>query len=144
MVTGTGKILLVEDDLNDVFLTERALKKNGVRCGVVVARDGEEALDYHFGPGARTRGLPQFVMLDLRLPKVDGLEVLRRLRADGRTRDLPVVLLVSSEGELGVISDRGGGGGGLADLCVRKVVDFERFVQEVGQVRSLASRQVRA
>src|SRR5258708_39663676 len=94
-------ILLVEDNANDEYLTLRALKKHNVANEVVVARDGVDALDYLFGTGAHAgrdvRDLPQVVLLDLKLPKVDGLEVLRRVRADERTRYLPVVVLTSSD-----------------------------------------------
>src|SRR5437763_7834022 len=93
-------ILLVEDNSDDEALTLRALKKNNIGNEVVVARDGAEALDYLFGAGAYAGRdlsvMPQVVLLDLKLPKVDGLEVLRRMRADERTKLLPVVILTSS------------------------------------------------
>src|SRR3712207_9588979 len=94
-------ILLVEDNPDDILLIVRALEKNGVKNKVVVARDGVEALDYLFGTGAYagrdTSVMPQLILLDLKLPKIDGLEVLRRLRADERSRLLPVVILTSSK-----------------------------------------------
>src|SRR5580692_10942506 len=98
-----GVILLVEDNPDDEALTLRALKKNNIKNEVVVARDGVEALDYLAGTGKwATRDanlVPQVVLLDLKLPKVDGLEVLRRLRADARTKLLPVVILTTSNEE---------------------------------------------
>src|SRR5215218_768923 len=131
MVRDGEEIVLVEDNPNDVLLTKRALMKNGFECRVVVARDGEEALGHLLDPGGHD--VPRLVLLDLRLPKVDGLEVLRRLRAEGRTKDLLVVLLVCS-GEQGAVADRGGT---LADLQLEKAVDFERFVREIGRLRTL-------
>src|SRR6187399_3172934 len=96
-------ILLVEDNPDDEALALRALQKNNIRNEVVVAHDGVEALDYLFGTGAYTSRdtsiLPQVVLLDLKLPKIDGLEVLRRLRDDERTQFLPVVILTSSKEE---------------------------------------------
>src|SRR5215467_6583611 len=89
-------ILLVEDNPDDEALTLRALKKNNISNEVIVARDGAEALDYLLGTGNADRRMPQVVLLDLKLPKVDGLEVLRQLRSDERTRLLPVVILTSS------------------------------------------------
>jgi two-component system, response regulator len=101
-------ILLVEGNPDDEALTLRALKKNNILNEMVVARDGVEALDYLFGTGAHAgrdlRVMPQVILLDLKLPKVDGLEVLRRLRADERTRLLPVVILTTSKEEQDVIS----------------------------------------
>ena len=100
-------ILLVEDNPDDEALTIRALSKHNVVNGVVVARDGVEALDYLFATGAHAgrdvSDLPQIVLLDLKLPKLDGFEVLRRIRADHRTQTLPVVILTSSKEELDLI-----------------------------------------
>jgi two-component system response regulator len=127
-------ILLVEDNPDDETLTLRALKKNNISNRVVVARDGAEALDYLFGTGqysGRDANLtPQVVLLDLKLPKVDGLEVLRRLRADERTKLLPVVILTSSNEE----QDRLKGYGLGANSYVRKPVDFNQFLDAVRQL----------
>jgi two-component system response regulator len=127
-------ILLVEDNPDDEMLTIRALQKNNIRNEVIVARDGVEALDYLFGTGAYagrdlTR-MPQVVLLDLKLPKVDGLEVLRRLRADERTRLLPVVILTSSN----ETQDRMQGYGLGANSYIRKPVDFSEFITAVRQL----------
>ncbi len=128
-------ILLVEDNPDDELLTLRALKKNGVLNEVVVARDGVEALDYLFGTGTHagrdTGIMPQLILLDLKLPRVDGLEVLRRLRSDERTRLLPVVILTSSK-ELQDMLDSYGSG---ANSYVRKPVNFEQFVWAVEQLK---------
>src|SRR6185437_1609462 len=101
-------ILLVEDNANDEYLTLRALKKYNVANDVIIVRDGVEALDYLHGTGPHAsrdvRELPIVVLLDLKLPKVDGLEVLRRVRGDERTRLLPIVILTSSNEERDVIN----------------------------------------
>jgi two-component system response regulator len=127
-------ILLVEDNPDDEALTVRALKKNKIASEVVVARDGIEALDYLFGEGAHvgrdTAETPQVVLLDLKLPKLDGLGVLRRLRADHRTRLLPVVILTSSNED----SDRINGYGLGANSYVRKPIDFDAFVAAAAQL----------
>jgi len=124
-------ILLVEDNPDDEALTLRALKKNNIRNAVVVARDGVEALAYLFGTGAYagrdTSVMPQVVLLDLKLPRLDGLEVLRRLRADARTRLLPVVILTTSTEEQDVIAGYNLGANGY----VRKPVDFTQFAEAV-------------
>jgi two-component system response regulator len=127
-------ILLVEDNPDDEALALRALRKANVRNQVVVARDGVEALDYLFGSGAHagrdTRTLPQVVLLDLKLPRLDGLEVLRRLRADERTRLLPVVILTSSIED----EDRIAGYKLGANSYVRKPVEFGQFAEAVRQL----------
>jgi two-component system, response regulator len=128
-------ILLVEDNPDDELLTLRALRKNDVTGEVVVARDGVEALDYLFGTGAYagrdTSVMPQLILLDLKLPKIDGLEVLRRLRADERSRLLPVVILTSSREQQDMLKGYGLG----ANSYVRKPVNFEQFVRAVEQLK---------
>lgn len=127
-------ILLVEDNPDDEALTLRALKKNNIRNDVVVARDGVEALDYLFGTGSHVGRdlsyMPQVILLDLKLPKVDGFEVLRQLRANDRTKLLPVVILTTSNEE----SDRVNGYGLGANSFVRKPVEFDRFIEAVRQL----------
>jgi len=127
-------ILLVEDNPDDEALTLRALKKNNITNSVTVVRDGAEALDYLFGTGEYagrdTSEQPQVILLDLKLPKIDGLEVLRRLRADERTQLLPVVILTSSNEE----QDRLKGYGYGANSYVRKPVDFDQFMEAVRQL----------
>jgi two-component system, response regulator len=127
-------ILLVEDNADDEELTLRALKKNNIHNHVVVARDGEEALDYLLGTGAHAGRdlsiMPQLVLLDLKLPKIDGLQVLQRLRADRRTRLLPVVILTSSKEQQDLIEGYSLG----ANSYVRKPVDFTQFIDAVKQL----------
>jgi two-component system response regulator len=124
-------ILLVEDNPDDEALTLRALQKNNIRNEVVVAHDGAEALDYLFGTGTFTgrniEVLPQVVLLDLKLPKLDGLSVLRKLRADPRTKLLPIVILTSSIEE----QDRLSGYDLGANSYVRKPVDFNQFIEAI-------------
>ena len=122
-------ILLVEDNPDDEALTLRALKKHNIENEVVVARDGVEALDALFGRGAWAGAPldPQVILLDLKLPKVDGLEVLRALRADERTKLLPVVVLTSSAEDRDVVESWRLG----ANSYVRKPVDFVEFVDAV-------------
>jgi two-component system response regulator len=127
-------ILLVEDNADDEALTFRALMKNNIGSQLVVARDGAEALDYLFATGqysGRDMNLvPQVVLLDLNLPKVSGLEVLRQLRANERTKHLPVVILTSSNEE----QDRLRGYDNGANSYVRKPVDFNQFIESVRQL----------
>jgi two-component system response regulator len=127
-------ILLVEDNPDDEALTLRALKKNMISNQIVVAHDGVEALDFLFGTGAhagRDAGVvPELILLDLKLPKLDGFEVLKRLRADRRTRLLPVVILTSSKEQQDIVNGYGFG----ANSYVRKPVDFEQFVDSVRQL----------
>jgi CheY-like chemotaxis protein len=127
-------ILLVEDNPSDVGLTQRALAKSHVANELVVAEDGQEALDYLFGAGAHAgrdvTELPALVLLDLKLPRVDGLEVLRQIRADERTRRLPVVVLTTSREEQDVAQSYDLG----ANSYIRKPVDFTQFAQAVEQM----------
>jgi CheY-like chemotaxis protein len=124
-------ILLVEDNPSDVGLTQRALAKSHVANELVVAEDGQEALDYLFGAGAyagrEVTELPALVLLDLKLPRVDGLQVLRQIRADDRTRRLPVVILTTSKEEQDVAQSYDLG----ANSYIRKPVDFTQFAQAV-------------
>lgn len=123
-------ILLVEDNPDDEELTLRALKKNNIMNEVVVARDGQEALDYFFGGGASARPTPTIVLLDLKLPKIDGLEVLRRIRADQRTCLQPVVILTSSREEQDIVAGYRLG----TNSYIRKPVDFDQFVEAIRQL----------
>ena len=127
-------ILLVEDNARDEALTLRALKKSNIVNDVIVARDGVEALDYLFGTGAhagRDLGvMPQMILLDLKLPKVDGLQVLQKIRADERTKRLPVVIFTSSSEEEDLIKSYNLG----ANSYVRKPVDFEQFLEATRQL----------
>jgi CheY-like chemotaxis protein len=127
-------ILLVEDNPDDELLAIRALKKNNIMNEVVVARDGSEALDYLFGAGAYAGRdmsvMPQIILLDLKLPKIDGLEVLRRLRKDERTKLLPVVVLTSSREERDLTECYSLG----ANSYIRKPVNFARFTEAIRQL----------
>ena len=131
-------ILLVEDNPDDEVLTRRALKTNDIGNEVVVARDGAEALDYLFGTGKYAErdadsSAPQLILLDLRLPKMNGLEVLQRLRVDKRTKFLPVVILASSKEEQDMIN----GYSSYADGCICRPVDFAQFSRAVQQLKTL-------
>lgn len=127
-------ILLVEDNPSDIGLTKRALEKSRIANDLVVAEDGQEALEYLFGPGpapgAERNDLPALVLLDLKLPRVDGLEVLRRIRADERTRRLPVVILTTSREEQDVAQSYDLG----ANSYIRKPVDFAQFAEAIQQL----------
>jgi two-component system response regulator len=131
---GRKTILLIEDNPDDEALTLRAIKKNNILNDVVVARDGAEALDYLFGTGKYagrdTAGMPELVLLDLKLPKIDGLEVLRRMRAAKSTSLLPVVILTSSKEE----RDRIRGYSLGCNSYVQKPVDFVQFTEAVQQL----------
>src|ERR1700739_1812802 len=127
-------ILLVEDNADDELLTLRALKKNNIRNEVVVARDGSEALDYLFGTGIHAGRdlsvMPQIILLDLKLPKVDGFEVLNRVRTSEATKLLPVVIFTTPNKD----QDRIRGYGLGANSFVRKPVEFEKFMEAVRQL----------
>src|SRR6185436_5333103 len=127
-------ILIVEDNPDDEALTMRALKKNNIGNRVVVVRDGAEALEFLFCTGAyasrNPNDMPQVTLLDLKLPKVDGLEVLKRIRVDERTSLLPVVILTSSKEEQDLIESYKNG----ANSYVRKPVDFNEFLEAARQI----------
>lgn len=127
-------ILLVEDNPDDEALTLRALRKSKIANEINVVRDGVEALDYLFCTGSYASRdpfeLPQVILLDLKLPKLDGLEVLRQIRNDPRTRILPVVILTSSKEEQDMANAYISG----ANSYVRKPVDFNQFVEAIGQL----------
>ena len=127
-------ILLIEDNPSDVDLTTRALERGRIANQVVVVRDGKEALDYLWSEGAYAgrdvSDLPAITLLDLKLPKVPGLEVLRRLRGDARTRRLPVVILTSSKEEQDVAAGYDLG----ANSYIRKPVDFKQFTEAIEQL----------
>lgn len=127
-----GKILLVEDNPDDVSLTMRALKSHNITNDVIVAQDGVQAIEYLFGASSRPAlpDLPAVVLLDLKLPKINGMEVLQRIRADARTRLLPVVILTSSDEERDVIDGYSLG----ANSYVRKPVDFVEFTKAAQQL----------
>jgi two-component system response regulator len=131
-MTTDKSILLVEDKKDDELLTLRILSKHHIANRVVVVRDGVDALDYLFGTGGQPAGemssLPELVLLDLNLPRVDGLEILRRIRADERTRRLPVVILSSSKEEDDVIQSYGRG----AHAYIRKPMDFGELMEAIG------------
>jgi two-component system, response regulator len=127
-------ILLVEDNPDDVELTMRAFRKNNIANNVVVAHDGVEALDYLYGQGAyinrNTSEMPRLILLDLKMPRMDGLHVLERLRADERTRFTPVVILTSSKEDQDLINSYKSG----ANSYVRKPVDFNEFLEAVRNI----------
>ena len=127
-------LLLVEDNPDDEALTLRALKKHNLANQIIVAHDGQEALDFLFGngefSGRDTNDLPQVVLLDLKLPKVDGLEVLEAIRSHHQTRNMPVVVLTSSNEEQDIIRSYDLG----ANSYVRKPVDFEQFIEAARQL----------
>ena len=129
------KILLVEDNLSDIELTQRAFEKNRITNELAVAKDGQEALDFLFGLGGQSEEsperLPTLILLDLKLPKISGLEVLRQIRKNERTRRLPVVILTSSKEEDDIAASYDLGG----NSYIRKPVDFLQFskaIQDLG------------
>jgi two-component system response regulator len=127
-------ILLVEDNADDVELTLRAFRKSKILNEITVVGDGVEALDYLFATGAHAgrdpKSMPEVILLDLKLPKIGGLEVLRRMRADDRTRRIPVVVLTSSNEEKDILTSYDLG----ANSFVRKPVDFSQFVEAAQQL----------
>jgi two-component system response regulator len=133
-LTNQKVILLIEDNSSDVDLTRRALQKGRIANDLIVASDGKQALDYLFGEGdyagRDVTDFPAITLLDLKLPKVPGLEVLRRVRADPRTRRLPVVILTSSKEE----QDLANGYDLGANSYIRKPVDFNQFTEAIGQL----------
>ncbi|HWR39971.1 MAG TPA: response regulator [Patescibacteria group bacterium] len=122
-------ILLVEDNPDDELLTIRSLRKNNIANKVVVAHDGEEAFNYLFDGGHEDDELPVLILLDLKLPKVDGLEVLRRIRGTEKTRTLPVIIFTSSKEEKDILESYNLG----ANSYIHKPVDFAQFSAAVGQ-----------
>ena len=128
------EILLVEDNPNDVELTLRALQKRNLSNKVFVVKDGAEALDFIFASGAysqrKVEKRPKVVLLDLKLPKVDGIEVLRRIKADSRTSPIPVVMLTSSQEERDVVNSYNLG----VNSYIVKPVDFSNFVHAVSEL----------
>ena len=124
-------ILLVEDNPDDEALTLRAFRKNNIVNEIVVARDGAEALDYLFSEGGYAGRdvsvMPQIILLDLKLPKIDGLEVLQRIRSDERTRLIPVIILTSSKEEQDLVEGYSLG----ANSYIRKPVDFAQFTEAI-------------
>jgi CheY-like chemotaxis protein len=133
-MNATGTILLVEDNQDDAELTVRALRKHKLVNELVVANDGVDALDYLFGTGKwsgrDTRVQPQVILLDLNLPRMEGLEVLKRIRLDERTRLLPVVILTSSREEQDLVRGYSLG----ANSYVQKPVDFNKFMEAARQL----------
>jgi two-component system response regulator len=134
MVVNSIEILLVEDNPNDVELALHALKKNNIANSIHVVRDGAEALDFLFGTGANAGNAinyrPKVILLDLKLPKVDGMEVLKRIKSDERTRMIPVVVLTSSREERDIVESYKLG----VNSYITKPVDFEQFTEAVRQL----------
>jgi two-component system, response regulator len=134
MIENSIEILLVEDNPNDVELTLHALKKNNIANSIHVVRDGAEALEYLFGSGADAgrdfNHTPKMILLDLKLPKVDGMEVLKRIKSDERTRPIPVVVLTSSREERDIVESYRLG----VNSYITKPVDFEQFTEAVRQL----------
>ncbi len=124
------KILLVEDNPDDELLTVRALMKNHLTNSIDVARDGQEALDYLFKDRSTRAEMPALIILDIKLPKIDGLEVLRRVRAHDNTRYIPVVIMTSSDQEEDILTSYGLG----ANSFIRKPIDFTKFVEVASNI----------
>ncbi|MDE2143370.1 MAG: response regulator [Elusimicrobia bacterium] len=129
-MTDHKSILLVEDNRDDEALTLRALKKNNIANEILIARDGAQALEMLLGAEAARIALPSVILLDIKLPKIDGLEVLQRLRGDPRTSSVPIVILTSSKEEQDIIAGYTLG----ANSYIRKPVDFDQFVEAVKQL----------
>jgi CheY-like chemotaxis protein len=127
-------ILLVEDNASDIGLTQRAFQKNAISNELVVAEDGQQAVDYLFCTGAHSgrniADTPLLILLDLKLPRIEGLEVLRRIRADSRTRRIPVVILTSSSEEQDIAASYDLG----TNSYIRKPVDFHQFAEVIKQL----------
>lgn len=127
-------ILLVEDNPSDVALTQRAWAKSAIKNPLVVAEDGQQALDYLFGSGAHAgrdaSDTPMLILLDLKLPRIDGLALLRRIRAEARTRRIPVVILTSSGEEADIAAGYDLG----TNSYIRKPVDFHQFAETIKQL----------
>jgi two-component system, response regulator len=134
MIMKHKKILLIEDNPDDVELTLRALKKNALVDEIMVARDGQEALDYLFNKtktdGAKAPTLPEVILLDLKLPKINGLTVLRRIKSDQRTKFIPVIILTTSKEEKDILESYNLG----ANSYVHKPVNFTKFVDAMNQL----------
>jgi two-component system response regulator len=134
MIENSIEILLVEDNPNDVELTLHALKHNKLTNNIQVVRDGAEALEFLFGTGEFAKRIinrpPKVILLDLKLPKVDGMEVLKRIKSDERTRSIPVVVLTSSREEQDIIESYRLG----VNSFITKPVDFEQFTEAVRQL----------
>ena len=133
-MSGDRPLLLVEDNADDEALTMRALARNRIELPVVIARDGVEALDWLFASGphaGRNTGVqPALILMDLKLPRIDGLEVVRRIRADARTRLLPVVVLTTSREQRDIREAYAAG----ANSYIRKPVDFDKFTEALGLI----------
>ncbi len=129
-----GAILLVEDNPSDVGLTKRAFAKKNIANPLVVVQDGQEALDYLFCEGSyadrQSNDRPSVILLDINLPKISGLSVLRRIREDQRTRLTPVIMLTTSKEEQDLVTSYSNG----ANSYIRKPVDFSQFLEAVGQL----------